>query len=121
MMTVYDWRSKWQPTTREVGDYGNWEVVEARKTATGWAVTIWDVDHFDCYTTDEQGLAPNRSRDLLPVEQPAEATTTDADKLAFLKSKGIMVGLATDSAYEQPYLVYVIERDSELCDSARKG
>jgi hypothetical protein len=36
--------------------------------------------------------------------------------LDFLKSKGLTVGLMTSSDKPEPYLVYVIERDSELCD-----
>jgi hypothetical protein len=37
-------------------------------------------------------------------------------KLAFLKSKGLTVGEMKSSDNPEPYLVYVIERDSELCD-----
>lgn len=37
-------------------------------------------------------------------------------KLDFLKSKGLTVRLMKTSDKPDPYLVYVIERDSELCD-----
>lgn len=44
-----------------------------------------------------------------------ECLESDAAKLEFLKSKGLTVGLATESNKE-PYLAYVVEPGSELCD-----
>ena len=38
------------------------------------------------------------------------------ENLDFLKSKGLTVGMMTSSDKPEPYPVYVIEYDSELCD-----
>ena len=54
-----------------------------------------------------------RHEDALKIQ---EELTDAKKKLEFLKSKGLTVGWMKTSDKPDPYLMYVIEPDSELCD-----
>lgn len=113
MMSEYDWRSKWKAVNAG-GDLVV-HVIGDPDRSDHIIACWWTGQTFTSMRLHLSGRVVENDTspfDLVPVEP---MTVTAEQKLEFLKSKGLTVGLATESNKE-PYLAYVIEPGSELCD-----